>query len=109
MRSMSIRISMRPFHRAEAGQVLVRDRHAELRRRPDVVLVSVSTSETAIHHDADHAARHVEDDHHGLVVVQRTLPRSNFEAQVHDRDDHAAQVGHALDELGALAMRVTVS
>src|SRR3982751_3508797 len=46
---------------------------------------------------ADDTAAHVQHDHDGEAVVVVRIA-TELQAQVDDRDDHAAQVDHALDE-----------
>nr|GEU28205.1 hypothetical protein [Tanacetum cinerariifolium] len=55
----------------------------------------------AVHHHAHHAVADVEDDDDGELVVAGRA-EIELDAHVHDRHDDAAQVDHALDELGSV-------
>ncbi|CAM2148965.1 hypothetical protein PT2222_200130 [Paraburkholderia tropica] len=86
-------------HGAETREVLGRQRRAELRRGHDLVGLQREHVGHAVHHHAHHAMRDVQDDHDGLVVVLDTA-QVKLDAHVHDRHDDAAQIDHALDEIG---------
>ena len=51
----------------------------------------------AIHHDPHHALPQIQDDHHRVIVVLH-IALAELHAQVHDRHNHTAQVGHTLDK-----------
>src|SRR5262245_33502578 len=84
---------------AEAGDEARFDRSAELRRGADLLRREHHHVGHRVDDDADHAPRDAEDDHHGELVVAGVL-QAELEAQVDDRHDRAAQIDHALDELG---------
>ena len=80
-------------------QVLHVQAGTKFRRRLDLLRFQRGHVGDAVHHHADHAVGDVEDDHHGGLVIGN-VAQFEFDAHVHDRDDDAAQIDHALDEFG---------
>jgi len=74
-------------------------RRGHLGGRADGVLVQLEHVGDRVHDRAHYAATHIEHDHHGEVVVVCCFA-AELQAQVDDRNDHAAQVDDPLDERG---------
>ena len=74
------------------------DLAAELRRWPNLLGRQLQHVADGIDHDPQRAPRHIQDDHDSEFINAR-LAEPELEAQVNDRDDHAAQVDDAPDEL----------
>src|ERR1044071_5965493 len=89
------------IERGEPLYVLRVQRSAEFRRRFDALVGERYDVGHAVHHDPDGALQNAENDHRRVVTIFDVF-QAELDAQIDDRNDVAAQIDHALDEVGRI-------